>query len=197
MSLLTILAEVTVSDGIGMDDLTWLAGLIAAVTDVLWTLLAGSVLLATLLAAWSARTGRLAAWKAAQQTPGDGRTLPWRVFGRAVKPYAFAVSLATSVSVWSVATDRAVGLLLDGLPGAVIAAYGVIAVGALWAGFWGRRDGWMRGGLLASAGYWAAVGAVIILEPGVALISGWLAWCWALASGAAWLLEEIDVRRRR
>lgn len=130
-------------------------------------------------------------------TKADGRTLPWRVVGRAVKPYAFAVSLATSVSVWSVATDRAVGELLDGLPGAIIAAYGVIAVALLWLGFWGRRDGWMRGGLLASAGYWAAVGAVIVLEPGVALISGWLAWCWALASGAAWLLEEIDVRRRR
>ncbi len=71
----------------------------------------------------------------------DGRTLPWRVVGRAVKPYAFAVSLATSVSVWSVATDRAVGALLDGLPGAVIAAYGVIAVALLWLGFWGRRDG--------------------------------------------------------
>ena len=129
--------------------------------------------------------------------PDDGRTLPWRIFRRTVKPYAFAVSLATSVSVWSVATDRAVGLLLDGLPGAVIAAYGVIAVALLWLGFWGRRDGWMRGGLLASAGYWVAVGAVVILEPGVALISAWLAWCWALASGAAWLLEEIDVRRRR
>ncbi len=47
----------------------------------------------------------------------DGRTLPHRVVGRAVRPYAFAVSLATSVSVWSVATDRAVGELLDGLPG--------------------------------------------------------------------------------
>ena len=34
MSLLTILAEVTVRDGIGMDDLTWLAGLIAVVTTI-------------------------------------------------------------------------------------------------------------------------------------------------------------------
>jgi hypothetical protein len=127
----------------------------------------------------------------------DGRTLPWRVVGRAVRPYALAVSLATTVSVWSVATDRAVGLLLDGLPGAVIAAYGVVAVLLLWLGFWARRDHWMRLGLLASAGYCAAVGALIVLEPGVALISAWLAWCWTAASGGAWLLEEIDVRRRR
>lgn len=130
------------------------------------------------------------------RTTGDGRTLPWRILGRAVRPYAFAVSLATTVSIWSVSTDRAVGELLDGWPGAVIAAYGVVAVMLLWLGFWARRDRWMRWGLLASAGYWAAVGAVVMLEPGVALISAWLAWCWTAASGGAWLLEEIDVRRR-
>ena len=129
--------------------------------------------------------------------PRDGRTLPWRVLNRAVRPYALAVSLATSVSVWSVSTDRAVGQLLDGWPGAIIAAYGVLAVLLLWAGFWARRDGWMRAGLLASAGYWAAVGAVILLEPGVSLVSGWLALCWVVASGGAWLLEQVDVRRRR
>ena len=42
MSLLTILAEATVRDGIGMDDLTWLAGLIAVVTTIVaavWALL--------------------------------------------------------------------------------------------------------------------------------------------------------------
>jgi hypothetical protein len=42
MSLPTILSEVTVRDGIGMDDLTWLAGLIATVTTIVaavWALL--------------------------------------------------------------------------------------------------------------------------------------------------------------
>lgn len=129
-------------------------------------------------------------------TKADGRTLPWRILRRQVRPYAFAVSLATTVSIWSVSTDRAVGQLLDGLPGAVIASYGVIAALLLWAGFWARRDGWMRAGLLASAGYWAAVGAVIMLEPGVSLVSGWLALCWVVASGGAWLLEQVDRRRR-
>ena len=166
-----------------------------AVVDVLWSLLAASVLIGVVLAVLSARSGRLARWKAAQ-APGDGRTLPWLMFGRAVRPYAFAVSLATTVSVWSVSTDRAVGQLLDGLPGAVIAACGVLAVALLWAGFWARRDAWMRTGLLASAGYWAAIGAVIMLEPGVSLVSGWLAYCWMVASGGAWLLEKTDRRRR-
>lgn len=42
MSLLTILSEVTVRDGVGMDDLTWLAGLISAVAVIVgavWALL--------------------------------------------------------------------------------------------------------------------------------------------------------------
>ena len=42
MSLLTILAAVTFADGIGMDDLTWLAGLISAVAVIVgavWALL--------------------------------------------------------------------------------------------------------------------------------------------------------------
>ena len=129
-------------------------------------------------------------------TTRDGRTLPWRILRRQVRPYAFAVSLAPTVSIWSVSTDRAVGQLLDGWPGAVIAAYGAVSILLLWAGFWAHRDAWMRAGLLASAGYWAAVGAVIMLEPGVSLVSGWLALCWVVASGGAWLLEQVDRRRR-
>lgn len=42
MSLLTILAEVTVRDGIGIDDLSWLAGLIsviAVIVGAVWALL--------------------------------------------------------------------------------------------------------------------------------------------------------------
>lgn len=42
MSLLTILAEVTVRDGIGMDDLTWLAGLISVISVIVgavWAML--------------------------------------------------------------------------------------------------------------------------------------------------------------
>lgn len=127
----------------------------------------------------------------------DGRTLPWRILGRAVRPYVLAVSLATAVSIWSVSTDRAVGQLLDGLPGAVIAACGAVSILLLWAGFWAHRDAWMRAGLLLSAGYWAAVGAVVIIEPGVPLVSGWLALCWMVASGGAWLLEKVDERAVR
>lgn len=146
--------------------------------------------------AWSHLRRWRHAYTAELAARNDGRTLPWRVLGRAVRPYALAVSLATTVSVWSVATNRAVGELLDGLPGAVIAAAGTVAVALLWLGFWARRDAWMRAGLLASAGYWAAVGSVVLLEPGVSLVSGWLALCWTVASGGAWLLEKTDRRRR-
>ena len=38
----------------------------------------------------------------------DGRTLPWRVFGRVVKPYAFAASFATAVVSWAILAGVAV-----------------------------------------------------------------------------------------
>ena len=129
-------------------------------------------------------------------TAGDGRTLPWTILRRQVRPYAFAVSLATAVVFASMLTESGVGESLDSWPGKAIGVAAGITTVLLWAGFWARRDGWMRAGLLASAGYWAAVGAVIMLEPGVSLVSGWLALCWVVASGGAWLLEQVDRRRR-
>jgi len=85
--------------------------------------------------------------------------LPWRIFGRLIRPYALAVSLATLVIVWSIATEAAVGQLLDGPPGRiVVAAAAALAVALLWAGWWMRSDRLMRAGLIWTTGVWAAVG---------------------------------------
>ena len=48
-------------------------------------------------------------------TTGDGRTLPWRFFGRQVRPYALAVSLACAVIFVSMLTESGVGNNLDGI----------------------------------------------------------------------------------
>jgi len=50
-------------------------------------------------------------------TPRDGRTLPWRVLNRAVRPYALAVSLATAVVFCSMLTESGVGEVLDSASG--------------------------------------------------------------------------------
>ena len=117
--------------------------------------------------------------------------LPWRIFGRVIRPYALAVSLATLVIVWSIATQSAVGQLLDQLPGQVVGVGAGLAVGLLWGGWWGRSEKFMRAGLLWTTGVWAAVGTILALDIG-SQPSMWLAWCWALASGGAWILEVAD-----
>ncbi len=122
--------------------------------------------------------------------------LPWRIAGRIIRPYALAVSLATLVIVWSIATEAAVGQLLDGPPGRIVAAAAAAAVALLWAGWWMRSDRLMRAGLIWATGVWAAVGTVLALDIG-SQPSMWLAWCWAIASGGAWLLETTDADTRQ
>ena len=45
----------------------------------------------------------------------DGRTLPWRFFGRQVRPYVLAVSLACAVIFVSMLTESGVGNNLGGI----------------------------------------------------------------------------------
>ena len=124
-------------------------------------------------------------------THSDGRTLPWRILGRAVRPYALAVSLATAVVFASMLTESGVGESLDSWPGKVIgAAAGGVTV-LLWAGWWLQRPGLMEHGLLLSTGVWASVCSVVLLE-GASWPSGLIAAAWIVASGGAWLLEVND-----
>ncbi len=122
--------------------------------------------------------------------------LPWRIFGRLIRPYALAVSLATLVIIWSMVTEAAVGQLLDQAPGHMVGTAAALAVALLWAGWWMRSDRLMRAGLIWTTGVWATVGTVLALDIG-SQPSMWLAWCWAVASGGAWLLETTDADTRQ
>ena len=125
----------------------------------------------------------------------DGRSLPWRVFDRVIRPFSLAVSLATLVVTVSILLGAQVGESLDtGLPQMLIGVAGGATTVLLWWGWWGRSLPAMNQGLLMSAGVWAAVGAEILLE-GESWPSGLIALCWALASAGAWLLEVNDSRR--
>ena len=161
-----------------------------AVTDVLWSMLAASLLVGAALVALSARRGRLARWKAAQP-PTDGRTLPWTFLRRQIRPYAFAVSLACTVIVASMFTGAGVGERLDQGAGKAIGIAALAAAGLLWAGWWARSKRLMDHGLLLSTAVWAAV-ATIVLTEGSSWPSGLLALAWSVASGGAWLLEVND-----
>lgn len=126
----------------------------------------------------------------------DGRTLPWRIANRVVKPYAFAVSFSTAIVSWSIIAGVAVGQLLNEFPGQLIGVAGMFAVGYLWAGWWAQREDWMTHGLLITVGVWTGVWAVIIADTEWNNVFGWLALAWSIASAGAWLLEVFDREMR-
>lgn len=123
--------------------------------------------------------------------------LPWRIRDRALRPFAFAVSLATAVLAAAIATNTAVGSLLDGAPGHIVGLAAGAAVIALWAGWWSSNDHWMRLGLFLTTGVWSAAATILAIDIGVINVNTALSACWALAAGGAWLLEAANPRRPR
>lgn len=116
--------------------------------------------------------------------------LPWRVRGRVLRPYAFAVSIATAVVTYSILAGVALGRTLDGtVPGVIVGLAGAGASVLLWVGWWAKSDRWMRWGLFWTTGVWASVWTILSFDVGWWNVSTMLAGCWAMASGGAWLLE--------
>lgn len=122
----------------------------------------------------------------------DGRSLPWVVLGRQVRPYSLAISLYVAVLSYAVVTNRAIGQLLDGPIGLAIGVVGIVTVGLLWGGWWARSTWAMTQGLLLSACVIASVAAAIFADTSWTNISGLLASTLVVASGGAWLLEVSD-----
>lgn len=115
--------------------------------------------------------------------------LPWLIFGRKMRPYSFALSIATGVITWSIFSGNTIGQLLDATPGQFAGVVGVFTVLLLVCGFWFRSDRLMTIGLLLSAGLWTTVTVITGMEIGFFSVSTMMAGCWAVASGGAWLLE--------
>lgn len=111
-----------------------------------------------------------------------------RILDRAVKPYAVALTVVTfAVALWGASKPI-------GFAGQVVAVIGFISAALLLAGWVARKESWMIHGLWLSAGVWAGVGAALISVVGIWHISTVSAFCWAIASGGAWLLEVEDAR---
>lgn len=123
-------------------------------------------------------------------TRGD---LPWKMFGRTLKPVAFAQMLALLVLAVAYVErfEREPGT--DTIAGVLFAAAAGTGAGLLFAG-------WVRGsqrlaewGLLFAAGVWIARAALVLLTGyGDDPVAFWLSLCWAIAAGGAFLLESID-----
>ena len=117
--------------------------------------------------------------------------LPWQVWGRKVRPYALAVSLASLIVAWAILVrhDDA-GSHLESEPGVLVGWAALAACLLLWHGWWAQSDRTMRAGLLITAGVFAARAAIVFMEGGTGTIAALLSVVWCVASGGAWLLER-------
>ena len=117
--------------------------------------------------------------------------LPWQVRGRKIRPYAFAVSLASAVVAYAILVrhDDA-GSHLESGSGVIVGWAALAAVLLLWWGWWTQSERAMRGGLLITAGVFAARAAIVSMEGGPGTIATLLSVAWCVASGGAWLLER-------
>jgi len=113
-----------------------------------------------------------------------------RFFGRKIKPYAFAVSLAMFVLTLMMVNHLAVGQYLDRWQGNVAAV--AAGVSALWlsVGWWWQKQVLLEWGLLLAAGAWMVVSASLAFEFGPFYHNTLLAFCWVIASVGSWVLER-------
>lgn len=117
--------------------------------------------------------------------------LSWHVWGRKIRPYAFAVSMASAVVAYAILVrhDDA-GSHLESGSGLIVGWAALAAVLLLWWGWWAQSDRAMRAGLLITAGVFAARAAIVLMEGGPGTIATLLSVAWCVASGGAWLLER-------
>ena len=117
--------------------------------------------------------------------------LPWQVWGRKIRPYALAVSLASAVVAWAILVrHNDAGSHLESGSGVLVGWAAAAAVLLLWWGWWAQSDRTMRAGLLLTAGVFAARAAIVWLDQGTVGAAWLLSVAWCVASGGAWLLER-------
>ena len=125
----------------------------------------------------------------------DGRTLPWRILGRAVKPLTGVVLAADVMSLWSEIVESADGYDQSHQPGLALFGMGVVAVMLLTIGLFAGSNRCERWGLVVSAGYWSGVAVFLLLSP-FGNVGAATALIFACLAGSLLLLEHFDSGRR-
>ena len=117
-----------------------------------------------------------------------GRTeLPWLMWGRLVRPYAFAVSLSSAFGAMLILTGQS--YYGSGIWARFIAGSAFLATFLLWAGWWRKSSHLMQNGLLLTAVVFAARAAYVVFTGESMWAAGYIA-AWSVASAGAWLLER-------
>lgn len=114
--------------------------------------------------------------------------LPWLLWGRVVRPFPLAASIACALMSANIYAGTSVWRGADDLLTALTAAGGLVAAALLWAAWWGRSSLLMQHGLMLTAVLFSMRAATIWME-GNPLTAG-LSLAWTLAASGAWLLER-------
>lgn len=122
--------------------------------------------------------------------PSDPKSLPWLVFDRQVRPGALWLMVFTTYA-------SAAGILGRSLQPApwpdLTGIVGLLAAGALAAGWWARSTAAMSAGLLTCCWLWATIAAAVVSATGtIWSVSAWSAGCWAGLAGLLWLRDRRE-----
>lgn len=125
--------------------------------------------------------------------------LPWKLFGRQIRPYSFGVAYLCAVYfVFNIFVGQSVGTIFDDQShiALTVGSVSLVCFAILMSGWWVRSDRLMRAGLLLSTGIFAARGVFVVLELGFAQLSAWVSLGLVMMSGGAWLLEKTAERTK-
>jgi uncharacterized membrane protein YhaH (DUF805 family) len=121
-----------------------------------------------------------------------GVELPWHIFGRRIRPFSFALMLATlAVGVQFFIQDGAPG---DRLHQYFMSALSLVGVALLFSGWALLTDPLHDWGLLIVSGVWMGRTALYVMEDDWEQIGLYLSACWVIAAVGAWFIERYDHR---
>lgn len=123
-----------------------------------------------------------------------GVELPWKILGRRIRPFSFAIMFTTIV----------VGVQYVGLhtgPGNAVAdwftgGFAFTAALMLLIGWAFNKDDLHDWGLLIAAGVWGSRAALYVLESGWDTLSVWFSLGWFMGIMGAYALERFDHKWR-
>jgi hypothetical protein len=121
-----------------------------------------------------------------------GVELPWHIAGRRIRPFSFALMLATlAVGVQFHIQDNAPG---EQLHQNIMAVLSMLGVGLLFSGWAALKDTLHDYGLLIVSGVWMARTALYVMQGDWEEIGLYLSGCWVIAAVGAWFIERYDHR---
>jgi hypothetical protein len=126
-----------------------------------------------------------------------GYELKTLFFGRPVRPFHLAITIATAVIAVSLYGLGDQSGWPEGAAAHTLATAAVFSAIALTVGWWFRSDNWAEWGLLFAVGVWISRAVYVIISESEGLLnnpilSSLLSLSWAIGAGGAYLLERYD-----